>query len=483
VNAELDPFPVPVEAEYQRLFATMLNGIAHCRILWDGDRPVDWIYLRVNRAFEQQTGFRGLIGRRVSEAVPGLLEQDPEWLQIYGRVARTGVPERFEREVAALGIWFDIAVYSPGPDEFVAICELVTERKRGEAALLESERKYRTLFETAPRGIVYHDADGRILSANPAAERILGLSIDQMQGRSPVDPRWRAVHEDGSPFPGAGHPASTALASGQPSGEVVMGVFHPGEDATHWIRVSAVPLFRAGEARPFQVYATFDDITESRRAQAELVAGQERLRLALELSHTGGWEQDLVDGKGFHTAEHDRIFGYPAPHPDWSYERFLGHVHPEDRERVFSALEQIHRAIALVEAGFEAGQVALRVAAPVDCRLHGFPNEFSQVLLNLLANARQAIQEAGRETGTVTLELGSAGGFGRILVRDDGTGIPEDLLERIFEPYFSTREAGTGIGLYLSRQIIQTSMGGRILARNLARGAEFELLVPLSAEG
>src|SRR5512137_2426730 len=80
-------------------------------------------------------------------------------------------------------------------------------RQPAEEALRENEEKYRTLFETMVQGVVYQDAEGRITSANPAAERILGLALDQMQGRTSLDPRWKAIHADGSDFPGETHPA------------------------------------------------------------------------------------------------------------------------------------------------------------------------------------------------------------------------------------------------------------------------------------
>ena len=159
---------------------------------------------------------------------------------------------------------------------------------------------------------------------------------------------------------------------------------------------------------------------------------------------------------------------------------FRNFFNPDKEKAPFSALRQIRRAVALVDASFEAGQVRIQVDAPADVRMLGFPNEFSQVLLNLLGNARQAIREAGPAAGLVSLHLDAIDGFGRVRVRDNGTGIPEAFLDRIFDPYFSTRATGTGIGLHMSRQIIEDSMGGRILARNLDQGAELEVRVPLA---
>ena len=135
----------------------------------------------------------------------------------------------------------------------------VSERKRLEAVLKASEEKYRTLFETVPQGVVYHDKEGRITSANPAALRILGLSLAQIQGRSSLDPRWQALREDGSAFPGEQHPSMVALRSGQAVNDVLMGVAVPGRGYA-WLLVNATPVFRNGTLE--QVYASFEDITQ-----------------------------------------------------------------------------------------------------------------------------------------------------------------------------------------------------------------------------
>ena len=138
----------------------------------------------------------------------------------------------------------------------------------------------RALFETMPVGVVLQDRDGRITSANPAAERILGLSLDQLQGRTSVDPRWHAVRADGSEFPGDEHPAMVALRTGARVGGVVMGVGDPATGLRHWIRVDATPLFDPGAGAPREVCTTFLDITpevEVRAAQAADEARFERL--------------------------------------------------------------------------------------------------------------------------------------------------------------------------------------------------------------
>jgi two-component system CheB/CheR fusion protein len=140
--------------------------------------------------------------------------------------------------------------------------EDITERKIIRKELEESERKYRVLFETMAQGVVFQDRDGRIISANPAAERILGLTFDQMRGATSLDARWRTIREDGSPLPGAEHPAMVALQTGTPVYGFVMGVYSPAFLGNRWILVNAGPQFHEGEKQPYQVYATFEDITE-----------------------------------------------------------------------------------------------------------------------------------------------------------------------------------------------------------------------------
>jgi signal transduction histidine kinase len=153
---------------------------------------------------------------------------------------------------------------------------------------------------------------------------------------------------------------------------------------------------------------------------------------------------------------------------------------PGKKKTVFSARTVITATLRLVDASYRHDNIELVLEGGTDMSLHGFPNEYSQVVLNLLSNARQAIKASNVGAGRIDMRLEHHRHFGCLVVRDNGGGIPVAVLGRIFEPYFSTRQDGSGIGLTMSRQMVEESMGGRLEARNVEGGAELRVLVPLA---
>jgi len=171
------------EKRYRSLFENMLEGYAYCRMLFDHDEPQDFIYLDVNSAFEKLTGLKDVVGKKVSEVIPRLRDSNPELFKIYGRVALTGKPERFETFLESLGIWFSIAVYSPQKECFVAVFDNITQRKIAEEARRKSEALYHDLVETSQDLIWQCDAEGRYIYLNPAWEQVFGYKVEEMLGK------------------------------------------------------------------------------------------------------------------------------------------------------------------------------------------------------------------------------------------------------------------------------------------------------------
>jgi len=163
----------------------------------------------------------------------------------------------------------------------------ITEREKATESLTESEKKYRVLFESLTQGVIYQDASGAVIAANNSAERIFGLTLDQMQGRASIDRRRKTIHIDGSDFPFDMHPSSEALRTGKEQRNTIMGILNPEANTYSWININAVPQFLPGDIRPYKVITTFEDVSERKQALDELRLSEERFRSAFQNSAIG----------------------------------------------------------------------------------------------------------------------------------------------------------------------------------------------------
>ncbi|SNQ59325.1 PAS domain S-box protein [Candidatus Methanoperedens nitratireducens] len=212
------------EKRYRSLFENMLDGFAYCKMFYDDyGHPVDFIYLKINSAFEGLTGLENVVGKKITELIPGIKESYPELFEIYGRVALTGKPEKFEMEFKPLKAWLSISVCSTKREYFVAVFENITERKLAEEALRKarnelemlvqertaelkevnmkleaeiaerkqaektlrsSEAKYRGLAESVGEVFYALDKDLRYIYWNNASEKLTGILAEDAIGKS-----------------------------------------------------------------------------------------------------------------------------------------------------------------------------------------------------------------------------------------------------------------------------------------------------------
>ncbi|MHB8844849.1 MAG: PAS domain S-box protein [Nitrospirota bacterium] len=136
---------------------------------------------------------------------------------------------------------------------------------------------FRILFDTMSQGVIFRDGSGRIISANPAAERIFGRRLKDLLGKTSVEVHPDALQEDGTPLPADSFPADIALRTGQPVTNFVMGILNPLEKAYRWISINAMPIVRSPDSLPHLVYILFDDITERRKTDTTLRRAHEHL--------------------------------------------------------------------------------------------------------------------------------------------------------------------------------------------------------------
>ncbi|MFD2111045.1 PAS domain S-box protein [Thiorhodococcus fuscus] len=143
------------------------------------------------------------------------------------------------------------------------------------------------VLDSVPLGVVFQNVLGEITAANPAAERILGLSLEQMRGIHAADARWQAIREDGSPFPDDEHPVMVALRTGELVGPIVMGVLNPQRAAHVWVNVSVVPIRDPASGAIECVGVFFEDISAQKEAQQQEAASEARFQAAFTAMSEG----------------------------------------------------------------------------------------------------------------------------------------------------------------------------------------------------
>jgi PAS domain S-box-containing protein len=329
------------------------------------------------------------------------------------------------------------------------------------AQLMESEARYRSVVSALSEGVVMLGRDGAILTSNESAAQILGLTVEQMVGRTSFDPRWQAVHEDGTPFPGETHPAIIALRTGEPQSNVVMGVRRP-DDELVWIVVSARPLIRAGDTQPYAVVASFTDITEMRKAQQqqfEIAIERERVALLTQFVQNAAHEfrtpLGIINTSSYLMArsdDRDKRMERQAQIEREVYrisrlvDMMLTLVKLESQPLTPTARIDVHQFLrSLCAAVFREGTElpALHLDIP----------DNQAVILGDLPHLTEAFQQilenAARFTpldGSVTVCSRAADGTVWVQIEDTGAGIALDKLPHIFDSFWREDQAHTTPG-------------------------------------
>ncbi len=159
---------------------------------------------------------------------------------------------------------------------------------------------------------------------------------------------------------------------------------------------------------------------------------------------------------------------------------FRNFFKPNRIKSCFKLQTVTRQAISFVSASLEEQQIKALLQVNQELSSFGYPNECTQVLINLLSNARDALLERRPDSPCITVIIDDSPDGPTITVQDNGGGIPDDILDRVFDPYFTTKEQGkgTGIGLYMAKTIIEKNMGGTLIARNHGPGALFTITLP-----
>jgi PAS domain S-box-containing protein len=286
------------EELFRNLFENMLNGFAYCKMINEEGHPPDFIYLKVNDSFSELTGLKNVVGKKVSEAIPGIQKADPELLERYSRVAGTRKPEVFEIWVEALKMWFSISVYSPQKGYFVAVFDVITARKLAEEKLNESRSTLQSIINNSNSLIYLTDTAGRFILVNEPLQTLLSPSGEILIGqtREAFLPKEIAdIHRKND---------LEVITSGKTK---IFEEINIEPDGKHFYLTTKFPLFN-NQNEVYAVGGLSTDISERRIAEEKLRENESRLREAQNLAHLGFWLWDIKTGNVEWSEEVFKIF-------------------------------------------------------------------------------------------------------------------------------------------------------------------------------
>jgi len=458
----------------------------------------------VNQAFENLTEYskEDVIGKS-----PRLL-QGKETSEETRKKMRIALQKRESIQVEILNYsksgreyWLDVRLFPLKNAEnevthFVAIERDITERLKSEKQNAENEARLRSIISSMSEGIVVQDNTGFIELCNDAAESILGLTKDQMMGRTSIDPRWMSIYENGSPFPGDEHPAMVTLSTGEALDDVVMGVNKP-DDATTWISINSRPIYINNTGKPDAVVATFRDITTQTNANQiksdfistvshELRTPLTSIRGSLGLLN-GGILADLPSTVSdmLTVAERncDRLIELINDLLDFEK------LSAGKMDLAFSSIDLVTLLNNAIEANQPYAdkfgiQIELR-KSPEQIILQIDERRILQVLANFLSNA----SKFSATDSTVIIEYEKLkDDHVKVMVKDKGPGVPSEFENRLFDRFSQadgsdTRsKGGTGLGLAISKSLIERHNGEIGFINDSPTGATFYFTIPLDCK-
>lgn len=350
------------------------------------------------------------------------------------------------------------------------------------ATLEEQKKKLKRstiAIENMQEGFVLQDRSGAIVESNPAAQKILGLTEDQLNGKSSMDPSWHSIKETGEPFPGNEHPAMIALSSGQIQTGIKMGV-----RSTHfkerWISINASPIFSDEEKKPESVVVTFVDNTELQQTQAKLMDNARLVSLAemaSGIAHEINNPLAIINGlcsvisKSLSESSIDKssILNTTGKIKETVFRisrivkglQAFSRSGDQEKNQPLNLSEVISDVLSLCSEKFKFNSVVVSTYVPDGIWALGNTGRLGQVILNLLTNSYDAIRE--KQDKWIQISVENVGGAVKIVLKDSGNGIPTPISKKMFHPFYTTKEVGmgTGLGLSLSKGFIE-EMDGRL---------------------
>jgi PAS domain S-box-containing protein len=489
------------ESRYHSLFENMLEGYAYCQTMFEQDQLCDFIYLEVNGAFAALTGLKDVVGKKVSEVIPGFQDTNRELFEIYRRVVLTGKPEKCETYLETLGIWISIAVYSRDQEHFVAVFDNITERKKAENALRDSDEKFRQLADNITDVFWIRSPDlSEVHYVSPAFARIWGRPVANLYA---APQQWSdyVLPEDRERV----QAAFAALTGDTRSLDIEYRIVRP-DGKIRWVRVRGFQVRDAAD-KLIRHTGVVTDITERRLIENQLFQSQ-KMETVGKLAGGFAHEFNSILTAILLQSElliEDLPTGSPLANSATEISKAAVRAAKMTRQllafgrKQFLQLETLD--LNLVIAGMEnvfrllmGGDVDMQIVpAPGLRAVKADAGQIEQVITNMVINARDAMPNGGKltlETANVLLDQeyvshypeveAKAGHYVMLAVSDTGIGMSAEVKNHVFEPFYTTKGVGEGTGLGLSTcyGIVKQSGGHINVYSEPGRGTTFKIYLP-----
>ncbi len=325
-----------VENDYQTLFRLMLDGFALHEIICDAHgKPTDYRFLDVNPAFEQLTGLKveEILGRTVLEVIPGI---EQHWIEIYGNVALTGKPIKFENHAAELNKHFEVSAFQPAPGQFACIFVDITERKRAEEDLRNLSRRLQLATSSAKLGVWDWNVKDNVMVWDDQMLNLYGHTRQTFPGG--VEAWQKGLHPDDRE---AAWEASQSALRGDCDWDHEFRILRP-DGVVRWIKTNG-EVIRDQDGSPIRMLGINRDITEQKSSEENLRNSEESNRIIIQTTMDGFWlisdDKRILDVNDAYC----RMSGY-------SRQELVG-MHVKDLEVIDSEEVIAERGKKIVESG------------------------------------------------------------------------------------------------------------------------------------
>ncbi len=490
------------EEKYQTLFEKMTIGFALHEILCDNTgKPANYKFLEVNPAFEKLTGLKRdkIIGKTVLDLLP---DTEQYWIENYGKVALTGDPVSFENYSRALDRHFDVTAYRPGINQFACLFLDTTARKKAEKDLFGEKERLRVTLSSIGDGVITSDLNGRVTFINKIAEELTEWTLKEAMGKNfeevfhIINERTRKRCEN---------PAKKAISSNSIivlANDTVL-VSRTGKE--YIIADSGSPIRDVGNNIVGAVLV-FRDITDKLKLETKLRQAQKMETIGTLaggiahdfnniLSPIIGFAEMLQEDLPLDSSEHESITQVlqAALRAKDLVRQILAFSRQSDKQFIPVKLQSIvNETLKLLKSSIPS-TIDIQAKIDPDCGMVlADPTQIHQIIMNLATNAYHAMQKTGgqlkinvKATEIDSNPLGFSellpGKYALLIVTDTGTGIRKEIMDKIFDPYFTTKKQGkgTGLGLSMVQGIVKSCNGDIHIYSEPGKGTEVHVYLPI----